>query len=828
MAKKSSNDEMKMAVEMLKEQARQQASLNQSLETYLERMTKLKAISETIAANKKIEKQLQEKLQAAAISGDMKLVRQERLKLKILKDQTDELKGQGEVLAEQLKSVNKSNMLLAKGGAALVKSFSQLPDLVKNSFGKLKQFGLFEIDKSIKKSALSMGILSKQSIGFRADLKEASKTTIQLGVGIEDLAKIQGDYSDELGRTVTLGQTGLEAMGKLAAATGLGAEGAAKMAADMETQGYSAERTAEFVEQTMDDAHKMGVNASKVIKNIQNNIKLLNKYNFKGGVKGLAKMAETTTKLGVDMNFVAGMADKLFDIEGAVDMSAQLQVLGGEWAKLADPFKLMYMARNDMAGLTEAVGNAAAASAKFNKETGEFEISALEMHRLRKIAEQTGIAYEDLAQAGKNAAKFSKIKTQMSFDVDKETKEFLSTTAKFNNKGEAYIEIAGNPKLLKNLSAADKQLLHAQVLEKESLADRAKNAQTFDDQLTNMMNMFKSAALPLIESINKNLMPKMQKLFDKILKGKWLDKIGDFANRIGDLVSTIGGWIIDNPIKSAFAFGAAKLVGFLADKVTWINNGLDLATGFNLGTTGGGTGGGGFLKALQSVFKGGAGGLGGLAKSIGKLGGYVSLAASAISIGMSAYKNYSDDKMNFWDATWKTLKDNAGKLIGGAIGGVGGFLVGGPAGAVVGAGYGSQIGGSFDTSEGVNDAIIGKPIHDGAIPSAGGNLGGDFSKGRGIIQGGQITPIDNKDDLIASKPNGVIDKAMKGSTPSTMKIEFGEIHFKFDELKVTSPGSPGLSVDLLKDPQFIRNITRLIHVETNKAITGGKISPNPR
>jgi len=35
------------------------------------------------------------------------------------------------------------------------------------------------------------------------------------------------------------------------------------------------------------------------------------------------------------------MADKLFDVEGAVDMSAQLQVMGGAWAKLADPFKLM-------------------------------------------------------------------------------------------------------------------------------------------------------------------------------------------------------------------------------------------------------------------------------------------------------------------------------------------------------------------------------------------------------------------------------------------------------------------------------------------------------
>jgi hypothetical protein len=53
------------------------------------------------------------------------------------------------------------------------------------------------------------------------------------------------------------------------------------------------------------------------------------------------------------MDFAAGMSDKLWDIEG--DMSAQLQVMGGAWAKLADPFHLMYMARNDMKGLTEEI-----------------------------------------------------------------------------------------------------------------------------------------------------------------------------------------------------------------------------------------------------------------------------------------------------------------------------------------------------------------------------------------------------------------------------------------------------------------------------------------
>ena len=56
----------------------------------------------------------------------------------------------------------------------------------------------------------------------------------------------------------------------------------------------------------MNDASSMGLNASKVIKNIQNNIKLLNRYNFKGGVKGLAKMDDA------ERDELAERARKLF------------------------------------------------------------------------------------------------------------------------------------------------------------------------------------------------------------------------------------------------------------------------------------------------------------------------------------------------------------------------------------------------------------------------------------------------------------------------------------------------------------------------------------
>ena len=852
MAKKKTqaeiNAEIRQAVELLKQQAEEQAKISNSLEGYLDGVKRLKGIKKEEIRLEGILKDLKDELNKSTNPKDIEY---NIKKIKLLKEQIKLLKKEGDTLSENLQKVNKANLLLAKGLGTTIKTFAKLPDIADGLRKKIKTLGVIDMDKAMKKSALSMGVLSKQTDGFRTNFKEASKYTNQLGIGIEELAKIQADYTEELGRNVMLGESGLKAISNIAAATNLGAEGAARLAADFENMGLSAERTAEYTEQVMNDSHKLGLNASKVIKNISQNMKMLNKYNFKGGVKGLMKMAETASKLGVDMNMVSGMADKLFDIEGAVDMSAQLQVMGGAWAQLADPFKLMYMARNDMEGLMEAVGGAAAASAKFNSKTKEFEISALEMHRLRKIAEQTGVSYEELAQAGKNAAKFTKIKGQIRVGgLSKEEQEFISNTAKFTEDGKAEIILNGSPKLVSQLTSADKKALQAQIKEKASLEERAKQAQTFDDQVTNLVNMLKTSALPLIEALNKKLMPKLQKLMDRFVKDKWLDKLGKLAESIGGTLGKVAGFFVDNPKLTAGLIGFAtgiKLLAPLFEKVKWFSNGLALSQGFLAGTKGfggGGRGGGGGGFGLGSLMDfipgGGKGGMfrnmkagwlkagrggkgfmgrmGGATKGMfnfGKGGGF-KMGAGATSLGLGAAGLAGDIGRSFMDdpnstgGKWLGVGSKAAEWAGTA-----GMVSKNPwvmlAAAIAGGlkgGYDEFFSDEATHGEGFDDAFIPK------------------TNGKALLNGGKIHPIDNKDDLIAMKPHGAVDKAInQASTTSTMKIEFGEIRFKFDELKISAPGAPGTAVDLTKNPVFIRELTKMIHTETEKAIQGGKVKP---
>jgi hypothetical protein len=441
----------------------------------------------------------------------------------------------------------------------------------------------------------------------------------------------------------------------------------------------------------------------------------------------------------------------------------------------------------------------------------------MEMHRLRKIAEQTGIAYEDLAEAGKNARKQTEIRRQMSFAVDDETREFLANTAKFTEKGEAYIEVKGEKKMLKALTQADRTFLKNQLAEKQSLEERAKSARTFDDALVNTINQFKTTLLPLVEVMNEKLLPKIDGFVKRIKDEGWLDKLSEFGKDVGKIISYLAGWAIDNPIKAGFIFGTMKLTGFLMEKANWIANGLMLAKGFNMGTSG--KGGGSFMDMLpggKSMRVGGkAVAAGKYGKGFGMIGkgiGKAALPLALLDVGIDAISNATDDTLTTAEKFGKTLDQHKFMAAGAAIGSI--F-------PVIGTAVGAGIGGLIDLIAG-DSAMIGnweEPVNDGYFAGKGKS---NFSKGRAIMQGGKITPIDNKDDLLALKKDGIIDKNIGSKVEGgVIKHEFGDIKIT-GELVLTTPGGERVSTEILKDPQLIRTLTRMIHVETEKVVQGGK------
>ena len=840
------------ALHLAEQEAKIRERMNSSYDEFIKAAKEAKALQETLVRNKKLEEQIEKRIKAVQ-SGTLKMTNEElaaeEAKLAILKKQNGLMEKQVVLYKTAAKEANVGAMALGKASASLLKSTAKFPDLIKNSFGKLKGLGIFEMDKAMKQTALSMGVLSKESGGMRTTITNVAKQTTMIGVNLGKVAKLQEDYSYNLGRNVLMNEKGLKAMAEMSVVTGLGAEGTAQMAADMELQGLSAERTGEFVNQTLKSSHKMGVNASKVMKNLSGNFKMLNKYHFKEGAKGLAKMAETVTKLGVDMEAASGFADKLWNIEGAVEMSAQLNVMGGAWAQMADPFHLMYMARNDMEGLTKEISNAAKESVMFNEATGEFDMSAEGMHKLKIIAEQTGMAYEDLITMGKNAKKFEKIESQINFSVGggkegEEIKNYLTSKSFLNKKGEATIMLNGGPKLVKTLNESDKTLIKAQIKQQEDMEQRAKEARTFDETLTFFIDNLKVSLLPMLEGVNK-MIPKLDNFVKHFNdKGGWGEKLEAIAKWVGDLVGALGSWVIDNPIKSGLAVLTAKLLpGVLSmgkmlwDTAKWFTNGIMLGKGFNSVASAGGGGsdggsGGGFSmsrtgKALKGGFKQGgikgalkaggkslfrqgkgvAKGVGGVAKGVGGIAksGLKGLGKGLVKriplIGALASMGIDVAENGF---SMKTL----GR---GALSGIGGFL-GGALGSLVAPGVGTVAGGVGGSMAGdwLADKLFGEPqqVQDGVA-----------KPGRGPFtitdKFGKMAKTHAKDGLEVGPHVG----GKVGS--SSIKHKFDKIDIS-GVIEIKTPGGGSTKIDM--DNEVIkRNITKMVQDGIVKQLNMGKL-----
>jgi len=243
----------------------------------------------------------------------------------------------------------------------------------------------------------------------------------------------------------------------------------------------------------------MGLNVSAVESGLRENVGLMNRLHFKDGIKGLTKMVQVSERFRLQVSEIAGLSEKIFRPEGAIELAANLQMMGGEFSRLGDPLTLMYKARNAPEELAKSIGLAAAESAIFNKETGKFKMSALEMDRLRQISEATGMSMESLVEAGKRAAKESQIAGKLAFNVSDEDKALLSSAAEFKD-GEFKIKLpSGDMVAMKDLT---KSQVKAMQDNKKTLEDRAKAAQTFDEAWKNLLNTLKTTFLPLIDVLN--------------------------------------------------------------------------------------------------------------------------------------------------------------------------------------------------------------------------------------------------------------------------------------------------------------------------------------
>ena len=147
--------------------------------------------------------------------------------------------------------------------------------------------------------------------------------------------------------------------------------------------GYETSQIGVNLESSIEYIQSVGLNAKEVMEDVQNNMSIMNKFNFTDGVVGLSKMAAQASMLRFDMSATAGFAEKVLTPEGAINTAAALQRLGVAVGQLGDPFALMNDAINDPGALQDSLIKATKQFTQFDEKTKSFKINPQEMLTLR-------------------------------------------------------------------------------------------------------------------------------------------------------------------------------------------------------------------------------------------------------------------------------------------------------------------------------------------------------------------------------------------------------------------------------------------------------------
>ena len=100
------------------------------------------------------------------------------------------------------------------------------------------------------------------------------------------------------------------------------------MAEQFDLMGLSSEKVfgpSGYINQGIGQSRAMGLNANKVIKVLSTNMKSMQQYSFKNGVKGMIEMSKQAVKMRVDVSDILQMADKFYHPEAAIEAAANLQ-----------------------------------------------------------------------------------------------------------------------------------------------------------------------------------------------------------------------------------------------------------------------------------------------------------------------------------------------------------------------------------------------------------------------------------------------------------------------------------------------------------------------
>jgi hypothetical protein len=407
-------------------------------------------------------------------------------------------------------SGKKGKDIIDSFGDALVSNFSV------GAVGKV----VAELDKGASLLLKQFGVGQEMSQALRASMADAVSSVRALGGDISDVYKTQEDAAKALQRNVILAA---DVNKDLFATSKVTDKTVSDLVGKFKDAGYGAGQIAKEMKNVVDIAAQSGVNARDVSDKVLSNMDALNKYNFEGGVSGLAKMAAQASMLRIDMKTTLGFADKMFDPEKAIEMAASMQRLGVAQSSLLDPLKLMDLAQNDPAELQNQIAEMGKSFVQLN-EKGQFEIMPGAKRQMREIEQAMGLPAGELAKMSLASAELEDKMSKIRFpDLPELDSDKMKMIANMSEKG------AGGKYEVQVEDANGKMMTKAiEDLSKEDVAYLEKVANTAPKTMEDLAK----GQLTALESIEADIKSIADKSGLAIARTKTTGKVLDTSRQI--------------------------------------------------------------------------------------------------------------------------------------------------------------------------------------------------------------------------------------------------------------------------------------------------------
>lgn len=319
------------------------------------------------------------------------------------------------------------------------KEWIQAAANVQKAFLKLAQHvegALTKAEAAANDMGINLGFSGKQLDTFKRSMFQTQITIAKWGKTMEDAQKMQNEYTETTGRNIQFTTTDFDssfAFDKLVGQDGL----SNKLTAGMELFNHSVSDSNEMFFEMYKNVSKIGLNSRKYFKDLQSNLRLAEKYQFKGGVKSLMEMSKWAQNVRFNMGSLDNILDKVQTggLEGIIEQSAKLQVLGGNYAMGADPLAMAYEAFNDPDALAKRLNKMLVGEGVFNSKTGEVDFSGFSQMKVRAMAEATGQDYKDVLNQARQMIKGNIVNKELNgkYKWSDEDKALITNKARLVN-----------------------------------------------------------------------------------------------------------------------------------------------------------------------------------------------------------------------------------------------------------------------------------------------------------------------------------------------------------------------------------------------------------